>query len=147
MSSIGFNPEFVRKANAKRALAEMRRKMREAEEEAERLVAAAREAADAILEGAHEEARLIMRRAYGQPAISNRPVVEIISEVARRHGFHAGALRGRQVTALAARRARREAIRVVAEERKDLAYSEIARVFGVGQRLVHEAVNPRRSHG
>ncbi|MBI1620138.1 hypothetical protein [Aquamicrobium zhengzhouense] len=147
MSASLYTQPFIQQAHAKRVLAELQRRIREAQEHERQLEAAARAKADAILEDAYQEARIIMRRAADEAKVPKRLVIEIIAEVAKQHGFAATALRGKQVTALAARRARREAIRAVAAERKDLSYAEIARRFGVGPRLVHEAVNPRRSHG
>lgn len=148
MTLPGYNPEFAKQVNAKRALAEMRRKMREAEVRAQKLEAAARAAADAILEGALEEARLIMRRAYADAAKPKRPVIEIITAVARERGFAPQALRGRNVTALAARQARREAILRVAKERPDLNYSEIGRLFGLSDgRIVSDVLCKAARHG
>lgn len=146
MSTPGYNPEFAKQVNAKRALAEMRRKMREAEEHAQKLEAAARAAADSILEGALEEARLIMRRAYAEAAKPRRPVVEIITAVAREHGFAPQALRGRKVTGRAAQQARREAILRVAKERPDLACSEIGRLFGLGNGRIVSDVLAKAAH-
>lgn len=129
MSAHGYNPEFYSAAMRRRALAEMRRRMREEEEKAQALVLAARASADAILASAHQEARIIMARAYEAQARPRRPVGEIIAEVARERGVPVPVIRGRSGTK-EAREARHAAIRRAARERKDLSAAEIARVFG-----------------
>lgn len=131
MSAPGYNPEFARATNAKRALAEMRRRMREAEEEAQRTERAACAAADAILAAAYEEARAIMARAYEEQPRPKRPAIEIIGEVSAETGIPVHAMRGPEKRPLAVRQARGEAMRRVANERKDLNYAEIGRIFGL----------------
>lgn len=57
-------------------------------------------------------------------------------------------LRGRKVTGRAARQARREAILCVAKERPDLNYSEIGRLFGLGNgRIVSDVLCKAERHG
>lgn len=129
MTAHGYNPEFWNAVQRKRALAQMRRRMREEEERVQALVGAARAAADAILAAAHEEARLIMSRAYREQERPKRPVAAIIAEVAAERGMPAKALRGRAGTR-AAREARRDAIRRAAQERKDLSAADLAKIFG-----------------
>jgi chromosomal replication initiation ATPase DnaA len=129
MTTHGYNPKFYSAAQRRRALAEMRRKMREEEARAQALVRAARDAADAILASAREEARIIMVRAYDVQARPKRPVAEIIAEVARERGIPATALRGCGGTR-ATRDARRAAILRAAREREDLSAADLARIFG-----------------
>ncbi len=137
-----YNPDFVSAVRARRALADMQRRMREAEAEALRLERAARDAADAILAGAIDEARRIVDRAYAAPAAAKRPAIEIVHEVALEYGVPDRALRApvnRQTRTV--QQARRAAAMRVWQEREDLSAADIARIMKADPGWVRRAVN------